>query len=165
MNSEFREGYVLFVCTGNTCRSPMAEKLFLHAIKSEKEPIKSIQAKSAGLGAFEGSPPSTYTIKVLNDCNIRIEGHKSHQLTQKMVDGALVIFCMTKVHREILENEYDLEEKKVLLMRELLPGIEGVDIRDPFGESLEEYQACRDNMVEAIPWIINFLKKEIFALK
>ena len=139
----------------------MAEKLFLHAIANEDEPLKSLKAISAGISAFEGIPASANAIKALGDCGLELNGHKAKMLTQEMVDKSLAIFCMTHVHVEMLHVEYEIDDHPIYLLREFLPEETNKDIVDPFGSSLETYKDCRDSIVEAIPSIIEFLKKDL----
>lgn len=143
----------------------MAERLFLHAIQVQEKPICFLKATSAGISAFEGSPPSPNAIKVLKDCGLDISKHKSQELTQEIVDKSIAIFCMTEVHREFVLEEFDVDEDKVHLMREFLPSIINKDISDPFGRNLDAYKTCRDNIVEAIPSVINFLKTKLLQPK
>ena len=158
---EETEQFITFVCTGNTCRSPMAEKLFLHAIGNEAEPIKSLKAASAGLTAYEGSPPSANSVKALKDCGLDINGHRAQSLTQEMIDQSLAIFCMTHVHMELINLEFDIDDHPIYLLREFLPSEKNKDVPDPFGQNIEAYKVCRDSIVEAIPSIIHFLKNDL----
>lgn len=152
---------VTFVCTGNTCRSPMAERLFLHAIQAEGKPINELKAISAGVSAFEGSLPSANAVKALRDCGLDISNHLSQSLTQSIVDQSFVIFCMTDIHKRIVLEEFSLDVDKVYMLREFLHGVKDKNIADPFGQNLEVYKGCRDNIVEAIPSVIHFLKSKI----
>ena len=141
----------------------MAERLFLHVLQSENDPLKALKATSAGVSAFDGTPPSTNSIKALQDCDISLNGHKSQLLTQETIDKSIALFCMTHTHCDIIKSEFDLKNKPVHLMREFLENAQDLDIPDPFGQNLAAYQACRDSMVEAIPSIIKFLEKEVLA--
>lgn len=142
----------------------MAEKLFVHAIQAQKNPISVLKANSAGISAYDGSPPSPNAIKVLKDCGLDISNHRSQELTQDMVDKSIAIFCMTNVHRRFILEEFNVNEDKVHLMRDFMPSIKNKDIPDPFGQNLEAYKACRDNIVEAIPSVIDFLKTKLLQL-
>jgi len=163
MPSDSQERYITFICSGNTCRSPMAERLFKHATKGEKGGFETLTSISAGVAAYEGSPPSTNSVKALKDCGISLEGHHSKQLTQEIINKSLVLFCMTNTHKGILEAEYNLDNKPLFLMRELMTEARNKEIPDPFGQSYDVYQECRDRMVEAIPSIIKYIKKEFFS--
>lgn len=160
MVNDFEKEYVTFVCTGNTCRSPMAEKLFLHAIGAEKSPINHLKAISAGISAYDGDPASPNAVKVLKDCGLSLNGHRSQSLTQEMINASLVIFCMTDIHKKTILNEFNINAHPIYLMREFLP-LSSKNIPDPFGQNLEVYKNCRDNIVETIPSIINFLKNTL----
>jgi len=160
MNCDFEKKTITFVCTGNTCRSPMAEKLFLHAIGIEKSPINQLKAISAGISAYEGDPASPNAVKALKDCGLNLNGHRSRSLTQEIINSSLVIFCMTDIHKKTILNEFDTNAHPIYLMREFLP-VTAKNIPDPFGQNLEVYKNCRDNIVETIPSIINFIKNTL----
>ncbi|HEX9784743.1 MAG TPA: low molecular weight protein arginine phosphatase [Opitutaceae bacterium] len=150
-------GQVLFLCTANTCRSPMAAALVQHALAAEPEPLHSVKILSAGVSALDGYPPSANSAQALRKVGITLNNHRSKRVTQEMLDASLAAFCMTEAHRAMLELQYDTSRTQVLLMRELLDTAER-DIPDPFGSNLQAYEACRDSMVEAIPAILSYLR-------
>ncbi len=145
------------MCTANTCRSPMAAALMQHALAAEDEPLRSIEVVSAGVSALEGHPPAANTIQALRKVGITLDNHRSRSVTQELIDSSLAIFCMTEAHRAMLELQYDTSRTQVHLMGEFVQN-EDRDIPDPFGSNLQAYESCRDNMVEAIPSIVAYLR-------
>ncbi|MEZ0277359.1 MAG: hypothetical protein ACAH88_20780, partial [Roseimicrobium sp.] len=82
---------VLFVCTGNTCRSPMAEALF-RGLVAEREDYDVI---SAGVGAHDGDFPSTYTVQLLRELGFDLSDHRSRQISPDLIQGVTHIFAMS----------------------------------------------------------------------
>lgn len=151
-------GTILLVCTANICRSPMAEGLLAHALAGQEEPLKSLRVISAGVAARPGERVSEHSVTALKKVGIDIAPHRARPLTQQMLDEALVVLCMTESHRSLIELQAAPAPKRLHLLREFLPGSASREIADPFGGPLELYELSRDEMVEAIPSIIAFLK-------
>lgn len=152
---------ITFVCTGNICRSPMAERLLIHALKAEDEPLKSLPVTSTGVYASNGLPASKNAIFALKKVGLNLADHESRPLTQAIIDQSMVIFTMTRTHIEILEERFDKITPHVYLMREFIPKAKEVETPDPYGGTISAYENCRDSMIEAIPSIIQFLKNQI----
>lgn len=150
---------IVTVCTANICRSPMAEALLRHALAAEPEPLRSCKVVSAGVAARKGDKVSANSVEALAKVGIRISDHRSQPLTPALAAQADVILCMTESHRAIIEVSLDPVPKHVYLWREFMPRGASREIGDPFGGPLAEYEACRDEMVEAIPSIIAFLRR------
>jgi protein-tyrosine phosphatase len=151
---------ITFVCTANICRSPMAEGLLAHALQAEPEPLRSLKTVSAGISAYGGDPASPNTLRVLESVGIDLRNHVSQQISQELIDRSFAIFCMTSTHRMLLETHYNPSTPHIYLMREFLPpGVEK-EISDPYGFNRDAYEACRDSMVEALPSILAFLRRE-----
>jgi protein-tyrosine-phosphatase len=151
-------GHILVVCTGNICRSPMAEGLLKHALAGQPEPLKSLKVISAGVATRPGETVSENSVTALKKAGIDISDQRSRPLTQELLDGALVIFGMTESHRAIIQFKAVPVPKHLYLFREFLPPPAAKEIGDPYGGPLKIYEACRDEMVEAIPSLIAFLK-------
>lgn len=150
---------IVFVCTANTCRSPMAAALFRHALDAQDDSLKSLKVSSAGVSAFPGQIASQNSIDALKKVGIDLVDHKSQGLSQELVDGALAFFCMTDSHLAMLNYQIDPPPPNAFLMRQFIG--DGIDdqIPDPFGGTLRQYESCRDSMVEAIPSLIEIVKK------
>jgi protein-tyrosine-phosphatase len=159
-----KTGTIVTVCTANVCRSPMAEALLRHALRAQPEPLKSWKICSAGVAARHGDHVSENSVIALKKVGIDIKNHTSQPLTRELIDEATVILCMTESHRAMIQFNFDPVPHHVYLFREFMPRAADKEIGDPYGGPLTEYEACRDEMVEAIPSLIEFLK-EIAAKK
>ncbi|HZR18576.1 MAG TPA: ribose 5-phosphate isomerase B [Verrucomicrobiae bacterium] len=147
---------VLFVCTGNVCRSPMAEGLFRHAVQGRGE----YRVMSAGLGAMEGQPPSPYAVQAVKELGIDISGQRSHMLSYELVQQADYIFGMTHSHIDTVMMLYPFAAEKTFLLREFDETLDTFekDISDPIGGSYEIYLTCRDQIEQGIPSLLRFIE-------
>jgi RpiB/LacA/LacB family sugar-phosphate isomerase len=149
---------ILFVCTGNVCRSPMAEGLFRAAMKGRGD----YRVISAGLGAVDGQPPSTNAVLAARELGIDITAQRSRMLTRELVDEADYIFGMTHSHIETVMMLYPQAAEKTFLCREFDETLDVYekDISDPIGGSLEIYTICRDQIEQGIASIQRFLEQQ-----
>lgn len=151
-------GIIVTVCTANICRSPMAEALLKHALRAQPEPLKSWQVVSAGVAARPGDRVSANSVQALKKVGLDIADHTSQPLTRELLDQALAVFCMTESHRSMIQLTFDPVPRNVYLFREFMPRGADKEIPDPYGGPLRYYEACRDEMVEAVPSLVDFLK-------
>ena len=151
---------ITVICTANVCRSPMGAALLRHAIQAEQEPINTIKVISAGVSAFDGNAASPNSIKAAKNVGLDISDHKSQALTQKIVNESFAIFCMTESHRTLIQHQFEKITQHMYLFCELMDPDKAIEIPDPYGMTLSDYEICRDSMVEAIPSILAFLRRE-----
>src|SRR5688572_10669417 len=148
---------VLFVCTGNICRSPMAEGLFRHGTKGRNE----FRVLSAGVGAVDGLAPSEYAVRALRELGIDITHQRSRMLTGDLVQRADYIFGMTHSHVDAIMLLYPQAAEKTFLLREFDDTLDSFenDIPDPIGGSYDVYLNCRDQIEQGIASLMKFIEQ------
>jgi len=165
---------VLFVCTGNTCRSPMAEALakdYLLKHNGEKKPLRII---SAGLSAFPNAPASPQAREVMLKLDLDISAHRARLLTAELLEDVDLILTMTAGHKKNLNEMLAAWKKdsKVYLLKEYALGDklskteqeannQNGDILDPFGQSVEVYQACAQKLSTYVRQALERFRKEL----
>ncbi|MCD6317598.1 threonylcarbamoyl-AMP synthase [Candidatus Aerophobetes bacterium] len=137
MKVERGEGKILFVCTGNTCRSPMAEAFFKKSWP--QKPKEKIKVKSAGTNAIANSKPSEFATKVMREKGIDISSHRATPLTPEIVKEYDLILTMEERHRQRVINLFPFIREKVWLLSEFISG-KKEDILDPAGSYLSTYR-------------------------
>jgi protein-tyrosine-phosphatase len=151
-------GHILVICTANICRSPMAAGLLHHFLAGQSEPLRSLRVISAGIAARRGDPISDNAAIAMKKVGIDLTDHASQPLTQRLLNDALIVLCMTESHRAMIQLQFDPVPEHLYLFREFLPPPVDPEVDDPYGGPLSVYESCRDNLVEAVPGIVNFLK-------
>ncbi len=141
---------MLLVCTGNTCRSAMAEGILKSLLKRREK--NDIIVSSAGIGGLEGHPASGFAIEVAQNWDIDISSHRARQLSNEMIKTADLILAMSPEHADyILRTEPEVRGKTYLLKsfpKKYAPSQEGVG--DPIGGSLDQYNQTYLELDEAI---------------
>jgi protein-tyrosine phosphatase len=155
---EMAQVTILFVCTGNSCRSPMAEGLFKKYLAEKLEcpvdllPQKGYNVISAGTLGIVGYPATAEAVRACADRNVDISGHRSRALNRYLIDQSDVVYVLTRVHREgVLDISPVAKDKCFLLAANR-------DINDPIGQSQEYYDRCADLIDEAVKQRIEELK-------
>jgi protein-tyrosine-phosphatase len=139
----------------------MAAGLLQHALAAQPEPLRSVRVISAGVAARPGERVSEHSVTTLKKVGIDISQHRSQALTQEMIDRAIAVLGMTESHRAMIQLQADPAPKNVFLFREFVDQNGDKEIPDPFGGPLPFYETCRDEMVEAIPSLLKFLKTRL----
>ncbi|MCR5484914.1 MAG: glycoside hydrolase family 127 protein [Clostridiales bacterium] len=129
---------ICFICTGNTCRSPMAEGLFKR-ILSERG-ITGVAVESAGVSAFPGDPVSKNAVEALKSYSVDISAHRARPVTKYLADECDLFLCMTRSHADILSRFVGKDKVAVL----------GDGISDPYGGDEETYKNCADEINAAL---------------
>jgi glycine hydroxymethyltransferase len=148
---------VLFVCTGNICRSPIAEGLFRRLTGNRKD----IEVTSAGVHAVRGQPPSVYAVEVCAEEGANISDLRSQPLTGGLVDQATHIFAMTGAHVETIQTLFPQSAEKTFLLREFEePGTTvWRDVPDPIGLGRDVYGDCARIIKNALPSVLAFVEQ------
>ncbi len=142
---------ILFVCTGNTCRSPMAEvmmrKLVAEQLACTEEELeqKGVIITSAGIAAAPGCAPSTEAVDVMREKSLDLAAHASQPLTEKLVRHADAIYTMTSGHRQAILRRWPDAAART---QTLLPN--SGDISDPIGGPETVYRECAEQIENAL---------------
>lgn len=147
---------IVFVCTGNICRSPMAEYLFRTHIVSRPE----FSVCSAGVMAGYGTPASRFAVKAMNELGVDVSPHRSQPVTPDLVADAELLVVMTTGHRESLLERYPQAAEKIVLLKSFDPSATHEDVMDPIGLSLDVYRHVRDDIAGALWGLDRYLQED-----
>ncbi len=133
---------ILFVCTGNLCRSPMAETLFKRLLTSKLSPEKASnwRVASAGTWAENGEPATFGAQAAMAKRGLNLSNHHSQQVTEKLLAKYNLVLVMEAGHKEALQAEFPQYAQKIYLLTEMLGAGLQADIEDPMGGSLDDYE-------------------------
>jgi protein-tyrosine phosphatase len=153
---------VVFVCTGNTCRSPMAELLMRAELaKMLKCPLHELENRgvlviSAGIAAAPGCPPASEAVQVMRDYGLDLAPHEAQPLTEQLVRHADLLLTMTHSHLQSIIERWPGAADRT---RMLLP--DGTDVADPIGQTVGAYRHCAAQISAAVKHHAEWLDREL----
>lgn len=143
---------ITFVCTGNTCRSAMAQGICNKKIEERR--LKNITCQSCGLGAFTGDRASANAVEALKKYGVDISQHRSRQINQYILDETDIMICMTENHKKAVMSVKP--DCKIL--------VPSNGISDPYSGDLAVYQKCADSLADYIDRLLDVLTMEIVPM-
>lgn len=126
---------ILILCTGNTCRSPMAEGI-VNAIIKREHLEKEMQVESMGFAASDGDLPTVNAVECMKEIGIDITGHRARRVTLQDLNDADIFYVMTDSHKNVIADAVPDYEDRIIVL----------DVPDPFGQDIGIYRECRDKI-------------------
>lgn len=147
---------ILFVCTGNICRSPMAEALFSHLARQRG--LGKIKAFSRGILRIYRQPMAPLAGWALTEWDVSFGEHRSRPITKADVARAGVILVMEAAHRAQIVEKYPAAGKKTFLLKEYVGASGSPEIKDPIGLKLSDFRRCRDELQSCLIRLVSKLQ-------
>ena len=145
---------ILFVCTGNTCRSPIAESLLRDlATKSSLN----LEVRSAGVSTMDGLSISEMAEAVLCEQGISVK-HASQTINQELINWADIVLAMTNSHKYTLWHDFHQQKDKIYVLKEFIDpscSVRKLDIYDPFGGDINVYRDCMQELLTELQLLIS----------
>ena len=151
---------ILFVCTGNSCRSVMAQGLLRHLL--QKKGRNDIQVLSAGVATIGGMGPTPETVEVMKSMEVDVSGHVGQPVTPELVRHADIIFCMEEFHREWIIAGAPEAAPKTHLLKTFQANQKAQDpnIPDPIGRPKEVYESCSMTIKDSIDRVVRWMEQQ-----
>lgn len=140
---------ITFICTGNTCRSPMAQALAQRLC--DRRGLQEYSFSSAGLNAFAGDEASPHAVEAMREVGVDLSAHRARILTSYELTEPGIFAVMSTTHQSMLMQAGVPADRIVLL---------GGGIADPYGRSLESYRRCRDQLEAAVGALLDRLEEK-----
>lgn len=137
---------ILFICTGNTCRSPMAEGIFKELVKNKE---RSYNAFSCGIFAAYGDLPAKEAVAACNELDVDISNHKSKNIMDININAIDLFVVMTENHAQLLLT-FGIPQDKIYIL----------NVLDPFGGSIEVYRNCRNEIKEKLMKLLSLIERK-----
>lgn len=160
---------ILFVCTGNTCRSAMAEGIFKKMLKERKEDNRSFNIISAGISALPGMSPTPEAIKVMTEQGIDISRHIATRVQEDLVKKADLILVMSNTHKDYIKTKFTFTQDKIYLLKKFVQisefksiqkTDENYEVVDPIGRPIEFYRIVARELKQNLEKILDKIIEE-----
>lgn len=145
---------IIFVCTGNTCRSPLAEMIMKDLLK--KANLNHIEVISRGLSVFGESPVNAHVGTILTKYNINLSPHYSTLLSEDDFTPDTVVLTMTNNHKQLVNNRFSAYSSNIYTLYEYVMGNDK-DIHDPYGGNINIYENCFIQLLELLTILVKDL--------
>lgn len=148
---------VLFICTANICRSPMAVGIFDALAEQRGLPFR---AESAGVAALVGDVAASHACRAADELGIEIGNHRARQVDEEMLRKADLVLTMTPQHRDILHREFAEFQEKIYSLPEYSLGDTFGGIADPYGHSIGTYRISAREILRHVELVVKRLERE-----
>ena len=157
---------ILFVCTGNTCRSPMAAALLRQLLNERGGKLERIRVSSAGLYAHPGAPASPEAVETMRGYGVDLANHLARELAREELAAADLILTMTNAQKNQILKIYPEVKDRTYVLREYISkdrpaGPDQWDVPDPFGQPLAVYQQCAADLEKDLRVLIDMLASAV----
>jgi protein-tyrosine-phosphatase len=146
---------ILMICTGNICRSPMAEGLLRHLLPPSLEDV--VQVSSAGTYALHGNQPAPHAVTTMARSGIDISGHRARMVTRELLRQADLSLVMEKAHLGALRTMRLFGKTDIRMLTSFSPGEDAPDVQDPYGGPAEMYAQSLTAIRPAVNGVIDWL--------
>lgn len=142
---------ILFVCTANICRSPMAAGIF-DALAGDMR--LDLRSESAGVAALVGEPAAPHAVRAVDEMGIDIRGHRARQVDRAMVQAADLVLAMTSQHAQTLQRNFPEFRKKIQTLPECSTGDTVAGIADPYGYGFSVYRTTARELLRHVELLL-----------